>query len=74
MIRASCWCAILWEVLLIDLYLGLDEIDGGGDDGAEFPCPFCSEDFDIVGLCCHIDEEHPVEANTGVITSWILLL
>ncbi|XP_039146216.1 protein DEHYDRATION-INDUCED 19 homolog 2-like [Dioscorea cayenensis subsp. rotundata] len=48
-----------------DLYLGLDEIDGGGDDGAEFPCPFCSEDFDIVGLCCHIDEEHPVEANTG---------
>ncbi|KAM0951173.1 putative drought induced 19 type, zinc-binding protein [Dioscorea sansibarensis] len=48
-----------------DLYLGLDEIDDG-DDGAEFPCPFCSEDFDSVGLCCHIDEEHPVEARTGV--------
>ncbi|MCL7037739.1 hypothetical protein MKW94_026857 [Papaver nudicaule] len=31
----------------------------------EFPCPFCSEDFDIIGLCCHIDEEHPVEAKTG---------
>lgn len=33
----------------------------------EYPCPFCSEDFDLVGLCCHIDEEHPVEAKSGVI-------
>lgn len=32
----------------------------------EYPCPFCSEDFDLVGLCCHIDEEHPVEARSGV--------
>ncbi|KAK9201912.1 hypothetical protein WN944_017121 [Citrus x changshan-huyou] len=32
----------------------------------EYPCPFCSEDFDLVGLCCHIDEEHPVEAKSGV--------
>ncbi|XP_008807754.2 protein DEHYDRATION-INDUCED 19 homolog 2-like [Phoenix dactylifera] len=50
-----------------DLYLGFEEIDGGEDDSrAEFPCPFCSEDFDIVGLCCHIDDEHPVEAKNGV--------
>ncbi|KAJ0976359.1 hypothetical protein J5N97_018324 [Dioscorea zingiberensis] len=50
-----------------DLYLGFDEIDGGDDElRAEFPCPFCSEDFDIVGLCCHIDDEHPVEAKNGV--------
>ncbi|KAK1281572.1 hypothetical protein QJS10_CPB22g00300 [Acorus calamus] len=34
-----------------DLYLGLDEIDGSGD-----------KDFDIVGLFCHVDEDHPVEA------------
>jgi hypothetical protein len=27
---------------------------------------FCSDYFDIVGLCCHIDEEHPVEAKNGV--------
>lgn len=32
----------------------------------EFPCPFCADDFDIVGLCCHIDEEHQVEAKNGV--------
>lgn len=53
---------------LADLYLGFEEFDGGEDDPrAEFPCPFCSEDFDIVGLCCHIDDEHPVEAKNGVL-------
>ncbi|KAK1317032.1 hypothetical protein QJS10_CPA05g00299 [Acorus calamus] len=51
-----------------DLYLGLDEIDGSGDEDSrtEYACPFCSEDFDIVGLCCHVDEDHPVEAKNGV--------
>lgn len=49
-----------------DPYLGFEEIDGDDDSRAEFPCPFCSEDFDIVGLCCHIDEEHPVESKNGV--------
>ncbi|ONK61626.1 uncharacterized protein A4U43_C08F31910 [Asparagus officinalis] len=50
-----------------DLYLGFDDVEGGEDDfRAEFGCPFCAEDFDIVGLCCHIDEEHPVEAKNGV--------
>ncbi|XP_074568742.1 protein DEHYDRATION-INDUCED 19 homolog 2-like isoform X2 [Curcuma longa] len=45
-----------------DLFLGFEELDGGEDDlRAEYPCPFCFEDFDIVGLCCHIDEEHPAE-------------
>ncbi|KAJ7980323.1 Protein DEHYDRATION-INDUCED 19 like [Quillaja saponaria] len=50
-----------------DLYLGgHDEVDGDDDLRAEFLCPFCAEDYDIVGLCCHIDEEHPVEAKNGV--------
>lgn len=39
----------------------------------EYPCPFCSEDFDLVGLCCHIDEEHPVEAKSGVINFFFCL-
>ncbi|KAK8633577.1 hypothetical protein V6N13_014422 [Hibiscus sabdariffa] len=42
------------------------EMDGEDDIREEFPCPFCSEYFDIVGLCCHIDDEHPVEARNGV--------
>ena len=33
----------------------------------EFSCPFCAEEFDIVGLVCHIDEEHQVEVKHGVI-------
>ncbi|GJN14149.1 hypothetical protein PR202_gb00934 [Eleusine coracana subsp. coracana] len=47
----------------------------GGDEamdprgGSEaYNCPFCGEDFDFVGLCCHIDDEHAVEANTGVVS------
>ena len=31
----------------------------------DFPCPFCAEDFDIVGLCRHIDDEHQDEPNSG---------
>lgn len=50
-----------------DLYLGGHEDTDGDDDlRAEFLCPFCAEDYDVVGLCCHIDEEHPVEAKNGV--------
>jgi len=51
------------------LYLGggYEDLEGEDDLKAEFICPFCAEDFDIVGLCCHIDEEHPVEAKNGVI-------
>ncbi|KAH7676497.1 Zinc finger RING/FYVE/PHD-type protein [Dioscorea alata] len=56
-----------------DMYLGFEEIDAGDDEAsrAEYACPFCGEDFDIVGLCCHIDEEHPIEARTGVLNSLI---
>ncbi|KAF2308299.1 hypothetical protein GH714_039923 [Hevea brasiliensis] len=46
-----------------DLY---EETDVDEDLKAEFLCPFCAEDFDVVGLCCHIDEEHPIEAKNGV--------
>ncbi|PHT38755.1 Protein DEHYDRATION-INDUCED 19 -like protein 4 [Capsicum baccatum] len=33
----------------------------------DLACPFCSEDFDMLGLCCHIDSEHRIEAKTGKI-------
>ncbi|KAF8401397.1 hypothetical protein HHK36_012335 [Tetracentron sinense] len=49
-----------------DAYIGFEEIDGDDDSRAEFPCPFCWKDFDILGLCCHIDEVHPVEAKNGL--------
>ncbi|KAK2419044.1 Drought-responsive family protein [Trifolium repens] len=55
-----------------DMFMGggFDEndivVDDDDDVKEEFLCPFCSDYFDIVGLCCHIDEEHPVEAKNGV--------
>lgn len=52
------------------MFMGFEEIDGEDDIREEFPCPFCSEYFDIIGLCCHIDDEHPVEAKNGVLLSF----
>ncbi|KAK8484862.1 hypothetical protein V6N11_057092 [Hibiscus sabdariffa] len=49
-----------------DMLMGFEEIDGEDEIREEFRCPFCTEYFDIVGLCCHIDDEHPVEAKNGV--------
>ncbi|KAM7486022.1 hypothetical protein LguiA_002031 [Lonicera macranthoides] len=42
------------------------EIDVDDDIREEFMCPFCTEYFDIMGLCCHIDDEHHVEVKNGV--------
>ncbi|KAK8520228.1 hypothetical protein V6N12_004185 [Hibiscus sabdariffa] len=49
-----------------DMFMGFEEIDGEDEIREEFRCPFCSEYFDIFGLCCHIGDEHPVEAKNGV--------
>ncbi|CAL9203224.1 protein DEHYDRATION-INDUCED 19 homolog 2-like [Musa acuminata AAA Group] len=54
---------------LVDECLGFDDFDGASEDDdsrAEFACPFCSEEFDIIGLCCHIDDEHPDDSKDGV--------
>lgn len=32
----------------------------------EFACPFCAESYDIIGLCCHIDDEHSLESKNAV--------
>ncbi|PKA52739.1 Protein dehydration-induced 19 like 3 [Apostasia shenzhenica] len=49
-----------------DPYLTFVEMEGEEESRAEFPCPFCDEDYDIVGLCCHIDDEHQAEAKNGI--------
>ncbi|GAB4830025.1 hypothetical protein Ancab_019669 [Ancistrocladus abbreviatus] len=49
-----------------DYDIDCEEIDVDDDYEADYRCPFCSDDFDIVGLCCHIEEEHSIEAKTGV--------
>ncbi|KAH1209095.1 Protein DEHYDRATION-INDUCED 19 7 [Glycine max] len=47
-----------------DLYA--EESEGNDDFRAEFLCPFCAEDYDVVSLCCHIDDHHPIQAKNGV--------
>ncbi|KAG8370476.1 hypothetical protein BUALT_Bualt14G0120800 [Buddleja alternifolia] len=43
-----------------------EEFEAEDEQRPEYLCPFCAEDFDMVGLCCHIDEDHAVEAKNGV--------
>ncbi|XP_073283928.1 protein DEHYDRATION-INDUCED 19 homolog 3-like [Primulina huaijiensis] len=37
-----------------------------GEKSDELACPFCIEDFDVLGLCCHIDADHRVEVKPGI--------
>ncbi|KAG9129792.1 hypothetical protein Leryth_016004 [Lithospermum erythrorhizon] len=55
-----------WDGFDAEMLTGFEEIEMDDDVREEYSCPFCSEFFDIVGLCCHIDDDHPVEARNGV--------
>jgi hypothetical protein len=46
--------------------MSFEEIDGDDDFQEEFACPFCAESYDIIGLCCHIDDEHNLESKNAV--------
>ncbi|XP_074345348.1 protein DEHYDRATION-INDUCED 19 homolog 4-like [Apium graveolens] len=50
---------------LSDPFSEEEEMEGDDEVRTEYMCPFCAEDFDMVGLCCHIDEEHMMEAKNG---------
>ncbi|KFK30796.1 hypothetical protein AALP_AA6G027100 [Arabis alpina] len=49
-----------------------DDVEGDDDDDddddmvVDYSCPFCSDDYDLVGLCRHIDDEHQLDANNGI--------
>ncbi|WZZ15977.1 hypothetical protein YC2023_109066 [Brassica napus] len=45
------------------------EVEGEDEFREEYACPFCSDYFDSVSLCCHIDEDHPMDTINGI-TSW----
>ncbi|KZV19475.1 protein DEHYDRATION-INDUCED 193 [Dorcoceras hygrometricum] len=55
-----------WDSFDAEMLMGFEEIEADDEKKEEYNCPFCSEYFDIVGLCCHLDDEHPVEARNGV--------
>lgn len=65
----------IWGFLIVvfaDSFSGGEEMEGEEGLRQEFLCPFCGEDFDMVGLCCHIDEEHMVEVKNGVCICFFL--
>lgn len=43
-----------------------DSEEENDDLKPEYVCPFCLDDFDLVGFCCHVDNSHPIEAKSGV--------
>ncbi|XP_057544323.1 protein DEHYDRATION-INDUCED 19 homolog 4-like [Amaranthus tricolor] len=49
-----------------EAYLGGDDLEVEDEYKQEFSCPFCADEFDIVGLFCHMDDEHQVELKNGV--------
>ncbi|XP_010556720.1 PREDICTED: protein DEHYDRATION-INDUCED 19 homolog 5 [Tarenaya hassleriana] len=46
--------------------IALEDMEGGDEMAVDYPCPFCEEDYDLVELCQHIDEEHSLEADHGI--------
>ena len=64
-----------WVVVETDLCIDFEEIEEEDDDElrTEYQCPYCTDDFDLVELCSHVDEEHYLEAKSGVFNFTILL-
>ncbi|KAI3675995.1 hypothetical protein L1987_85591 [Smallanthus sonchifolius] len=52
-----------------DMFMGFEDVEMDDDMREEFPCPFCTGYFDIVGLCCHIDDEHHLVSKNGFVKS-----
>ncbi|OVA00337.1 Drought induced 19 protein-like [Macleaya cordata] len=46
--------------------LSFDDIDAEEEVRPDFPCPYCYEDYDIVSLCSHLEDEHPFESKVAV--------
>ncbi|XP_074340265.1 protein DEHYDRATION-INDUCED 19 homolog 4-like [Apium graveolens] len=47
-------------------HFGEEDVEGNEELRPEYSCPFCEEDFDMVGLCCHMDENHAAETKNEV--------
>ncbi|KAH0940050.1 hypothetical protein HID58_007511 [Brassica napus] len=56
----------LFLMINADNFLGFEEAEGEDEFREEYACRFCLDYFDIVSLCCHIDEDHPMDTINGV--------
>lgn len=46
--------------------LSIDDFEVDDEVRPDFPCPYCYEDFDIVSLCSHLEDEHSCESKVTV--------
>jgi hypothetical protein len=46
--------------------LSIDDFEVEDEVRPDFPCPYCYEDFDIVSLCSHLEDEHSCESKVTV--------
>ncbi|GMI72849.1 drought-induced protein19 [Hibiscus trionum] len=46
--------------------LDIDDSEVENEVRPDFPCPFCYEEFDIVALCSHLEDEHPCESKVAI--------
>ncbi|XP_039019952.1 protein DEHYDRATION-INDUCED 19 homolog 4-like [Hibiscus syriacus] len=46
--------------------LNIDDFEVENEVRPDFPCPYCYEDFDIVSLCSHLEDEHPCESKVTI--------
>lgn len=44
----------------------IDDFEVEDEVRPDFPCPYCYEDFDIVSLCSHLEDEHSCESKVTV--------
>ncbi|KAF5944385.1 hypothetical protein HYC85_018462 [Camellia sinensis] len=45
--------------------LNIDDLEVEDEVRPEFPCPYCYEDYDIVSLCSHLEDEHSCESKVA---------
>ncbi|KAE9598232.1 putative drought induced 19 type, zinc-binding protein [Lupinus albus] len=58
-----------------EVFIDFEEVNGEDELMTVYPCPYCTEDLDLLELCCHIDLDHPIESNSGicpVCATWVV--
>ena len=59
--------SMFFVLLGLDLdRLGIDDFEVEDEVRPDLPCPYCYEDFDIVSLCSHLEDEHSCESKVTV--------
>ncbi|KAK9076553.1 hypothetical protein SSX86_004887 [Deinandra increscens subsp. villosa] len=60
-------CRVL-KHLPVDSYIDLEDSEEEEEEESnlEIGCPYCLEGFDAIGLCVHLEDQHPLEIKLGV--------